>query len=202
MQRVLRAADYRRTPWKNGLGESIQIAVGPEGAGLEAFDWRVSMARVETSGPFSEFAAVDRTLIVLNGCSMRLEVSGSPSITLGPESPPHSFVGDRPTQGLLNGAGLTDFNVMTRRGRLVHRVERVPLNGGVTVGHSGLTSLWFVAHGRVTAAVADTGLDSEIELGLHDSLLITGPYEITFQSVEPTELLRVEIAEYYRNSTG
>ena len=65
--RILRAESYRRMPWKNGGGETTEIAVSPEGAGLDDFDWRVSMARVESSGPFSLFAGIDRTLAILEG---------------------------------------------------------------------------------------------------------------------------------------
>ncbi|MDP1908248.1 MAG: HutD family protein, partial [Hyphomicrobium sp.] len=42
--RILRAKDYRRMPWKNGGGETTEIAISPEGAALDSFDWRVSMA--------------------------------------------------------------------------------------------------------------------------------------------------------------
>ncbi|MBV9975040.1 MAG: HutD family protein, partial [Hyphomicrobiales bacterium] len=60
--RVLRAGQHRRMPWKNGGGETTEIIASPEGAGLDEFDWRISMARVATDGPFSRFAGVDRTL--------------------------------------------------------------------------------------------------------------------------------------------
>ena len=48
--RILRAADHKRMPWKNGGGETTEIAVFPEHAGLSDFDWRVSMARVDGDG--------------------------------------------------------------------------------------------------------------------------------------------------------
>ncbi|WP_431460998.1 HutD family protein, partial [Klebsiella pneumoniae] len=32
--RILRAADYRSMPWKNGGGVTTEIAVSPAGAGL------------------------------------------------------------------------------------------------------------------------------------------------------------------------
>ena len=38
--RILRGADYKRMPWKNGGGETVEIAVSPEGAALSDFDWR------------------------------------------------------------------------------------------------------------------------------------------------------------------
>jgi environmental stress-induced protein Ves len=46
-------------PWKNGGGETTEIAVFPDGAGLSDFDWRVSMARVDGDGPFSSFPGIE-----------------------------------------------------------------------------------------------------------------------------------------------
>ena len=65
--RILRAGNYRRMKWKNGGGETTEIALFPENAGLNDFDWRISMARVESAGPFSLFPGVDRTLSILEG---------------------------------------------------------------------------------------------------------------------------------------
>src|SRR5690348_16103916 len=73
--RIIRSSDYRRMPWKNGGGETVEVTIAPEGASLDAFDWRVSMARVASSGPFSRFPGVDRTLAVLAGGGMRLDVT-------------------------------------------------------------------------------------------------------------------------------
>ena len=75
--RILRAENYRRMRWKNGGGETAEIAVFPEGAGLDEFDWRISMARVEAGGPFSRFPGVDRTLSILEGEGMVLESRGA-----------------------------------------------------------------------------------------------------------------------------
>ena len=80
--RVLRAENYRRMPWKNGGGETVEIAVSPEGAGLGDFDWRVSMARVEADGLFSVFPGVDRTLSILEGEGMVLDIEGREPVTL------------------------------------------------------------------------------------------------------------------------
>ena len=49
-------------PWKNGGGETAEIAVSPAGAGFDDFDWRISTAIVAQSGPFSGFPGVDRVL--------------------------------------------------------------------------------------------------------------------------------------------
>jgi environmental stress-induced protein Ves len=123
--RILRAADHKRMPWKNGGGETVEIAVFPEGAGLGDFDWRVSMARVEGDGPFSSFPGIDRTLAILDGAGIVLEVEGHAARRLTCETPPHSFPADAPTAAALIAEAVTDFNVMSRRGRVDHTVERL-----------------------------------------------------------------------------
>jgi len=60
--RIIRAADCLVMPWKNGGGTTTEIAVAPEGASLNDFDWRISMAHVGADGPFSSFPGIDRTL--------------------------------------------------------------------------------------------------------------------------------------------
>ena len=95
----------RRMPWMNGGGETIEIAVSPEGAGLASFDWRVSMARVTQPGPFSSFTGVDRTLAILDGAGLTVAVAGrhpveltaaSPSSVLSRRSACHGDTGRRP----------------------------------------------------------------------------------------------------------
>jgi environmental stress-induced protein Ves len=120
--RILRAANYRRMKWKNGGGETVEIAVFPENAALDDFDWRVSMARVDGSGPFSLFPGVDRTLSVLEGEGILLSVAGRQPASLTGLSAPYSFPADVAANADLTAGPITDLNVMTRRGRYRHRV--------------------------------------------------------------------------------
>lgn len=122
--RLLSAAGFRRMPWKNGGGETVEIAVFPADAGLDDFDWRISMATVAADGPFSLFPGIDRTLSVLTGAGIALAIDGAAPVRLAPESPPHYFPADAPVEGRLIGGPITDLNVMTRRGRFRHRVAR------------------------------------------------------------------------------
>ena len=122
--RILRAADHRRMPWKNGRGETVEIAVWPEGAGLEDFGWRVSMAGVTEDGAFSIFAQVDRSLAVLTGDGIELQIQGMGLHRLLRDGPPLCFPADAPCAARLLGQPITDLNVMTRRGVFAHRLIR------------------------------------------------------------------------------
>jgi environmental stress-induced protein Ves len=123
--RIIRPSEYRRMPWKNGGGETVEIAVEPAGASLYAFDWRVSMAHVAVSGPFSRFPGVDRTLAVLEGSGIRLSVAGREAVPLRRDTPPFGFSGDDPAEAELMGGAIEDLNVMTRRAGHRHRLSRL-----------------------------------------------------------------------------
>ncbi|SHL39401.1 hypothetical protein SAMN05444159_5784 [Bradyrhizobium lablabi] len=123
--RIIRAGDCKTTPWKNGGGSTTEIAIGPTGASLEAFDWRVSMARVASDGPFSDFIGIDRTLAVVKGNGLVLITGKDAPVMLSSGSDPVSFPGDTPTSARLTAGEITDLNVMTRRGRFRHRLVRI-----------------------------------------------------------------------------
>lgn len=122
--RVLRAGDRRVTPWKNGGGSTSEIAVYPTEADLSSFDWRVSIATVVSDGPFSVFPGIDRTLAVLSGAGIQLGINGDAPKRLGVADAPFAFPGDAAVHGALIDGPIVDLNVMSRRGRIKHHVER------------------------------------------------------------------------------
>ena len=138
--RILRAAGYRVMPWKNGGGTTTEIVVSPDGAGLDDFDWRISMARVGTSGPFSSFEGIV------------LDIAGRPPARLTGASAPLSFPGDVPTGATLIGGPITDLNVMTRRGRISHTVERLSVSGDINIEPAGETTLVLPVEGATIHA--------------------------------------------------
>ena len=188
--RILRAADYRSMPWKNGGGTTTEITVSPEGAGLDDFDWRVSMARVEGGGPFSGFAGVDRTLAVLEGEGIVLDIGGRPPERLTGASAPLSFPADVPTTAALISGPITDLNVMTRRGRATHTVERLMVSAPTDIRPTTATTLILPLDGEV-------GVTDPIpsRLGPRDTLVI-GPdvAQLHVEPVRPTTVFVIRIA--------
>jgi environmental stress-induced protein Ves len=123
--KIVRASDCLTTPWKNGGGSTTEIAAAPEGASLDIFGWRISMAQVASDGPFSDFFGIDRTLAVIKGSGLVLMIGDNAPITVEPGSDPIRFPGDIPTSARLVAGEIADLNVMTRRGRFSHRLLRV-----------------------------------------------------------------------------
>ena len=161
---ILPAASHRSMPWKNGGGSTTEIAVAPDGAGLDDFDWRVSMAVVAAEGPFSAFPGVDRTLAVLDGNGLVLHGLPGGPVRLERAAAPFGFPADTAVSATLPDGPITDLNVMTRRGRFRSRVRR--LAGPATLDPD--TAVAFVlADSPCRVAVDDT---APVELARHDAL--------------------------------
>jgi uncharacterized protein len=148
--RILRSADYRRMPWKNGGGETREIAVSPAGATLESLDWRVSLASVATDGPFSVFKDVQRTLCVIQGAGIELRVGDADPTSLHVTSEPFSFDGEASTRARLIDGPIEDLNVMTRCGRFRHTVKRCAIDGEIPLSTEASTLMIYCQRGDVT----------------------------------------------------
>jgi environmental stress-induced protein Ves len=68
--RVIRRTSFTAAPWKNGGGITHEAIREPEGG--DPFRWRVSVAHIDASGPFSEFAGYDRKMVLLRGAGIDL----------------------------------------------------------------------------------------------------------------------------------
>jgi len=115
LQRFARSA-LPVTPWKNGGGTTQEVVCFPPGAGLDDFDWRVSIATIAMGGPFSVFAGVDRTIMLLEGDGVRLQSTGFDHALDTPHQP-FAFDGEAAVDCSLLGGLSTDFNLMARRER-------------------------------------------------------------------------------------
>lgn len=109
-----------RTPWKNGGGTTRELWRRDGADGL--FDARVSVARVEQDGPFSDYAGYDRTLLLLEGARFSLSVGQAVPVHLAPLHAV-SFAGELPVMGRVPLGPVEDFNVMTRRSAYRHTVR-------------------------------------------------------------------------------
>lgn len=124
--RHLAFAKYRAVPWRNGGGITSEIAVEPEGATVDTrFLWRLSLARIDRSGPFSAFEGYDRTIALVTGAGMKLDFGARGSARVDKLMQPLAFSGEWAPGCDLLGGPTEDFNVMTDRARIRHRVERV-----------------------------------------------------------------------------
>lgn len=117
------------TAWKNGGGVTVELARWPAHASLDEFDWRVSIAKVASSGPFSVFPGVDRIITLLEGEGFALRSldlhsnDGVIDHQLDQPLQPFAFVGETSIQADLIGGASVDFNVMCTRARCTASVQ-------------------------------------------------------------------------------
>jgi len=113
---IIRFAELRSEPWRNGGGVTRELASHPKAASAQdgAWDWRVSIADVSKAGDFSTFPGMERVLTVIDGELLLLTVDGA-------EHPlekyrPFRFSGEASTRGDLPTGDIRDLNVITRTG--------------------------------------------------------------------------------------
>ncbi len=134
---IFRYADNRPMPWKNGQGTTTEIAVSPAGAGLDDFDWRLSIARMESDAPFSAFPGIVRTLAIVDGAGLTLAVAGDTPVTLDQAAAPYRFAADQPAEARLLDGPVSNLNIMTRRASCTHLMRRVRFQGELEVSTAG-----------------------------------------------------------------
>jgi environmental stress-induced protein Ves len=185
--RVIRSEDLVRVPWKNGGGTTAEVAAFPEGSGFDTFGWRISMADVASDSPFSIFPEIDRTLIVIEGEGIELDVEGV-AYVLDRASPKLSFSGDDLTTGRLLSGPIRDLNVMTRRGQFRHRARFVE-SGVALLSDDTVTAFLVALDGSF-----DVTLDSAIHsLQALDTLMLESTQDLIQLSGTGRAIL-VEIA--------
>jgi environmental stress-induced protein Ves len=127
---VLRSGDYARTRWKNDGGWTTQIARSDDPPG-DDFHWRVSIAEIETDGPFSSFPGVARDLLLLEGNGIELDIDDHAPLRLSRRFERAHFKGESRVQCRLLAGATRDFNVMARSARRNCRATAGRLDDGV-----------------------------------------------------------------------
>lgn len=182
--RLLKADSYPAMPWKNGGGETREVALSPAGASLNNFDWRVSIARVDGDGPFSAFAGINRTLTILSG-AMTLIDSEDRGVHLDSGSPPFPFDGGQAITAVVTQAPVFDLNVMTRRTSHCHVVRRMSFRDeAVVTGATGVTIL---------VALQDGAVCGDVPIVRHDCLIVARDETVTLTASGTVAMLRIEI---------
>ena len=114
MIKLISPGQFKTIPWKNGLGETTELAISEHGT-LDYFDWRLSIASVVSNGSFSDFNGYDRNLILIEGCGICLTHDDDKKDNLLNILDKASFSGGSKTVGTLTRGAIKDFNIMTNQ---------------------------------------------------------------------------------------
>jgi environmental stress-induced protein Ves len=169
---LLRAATYRRVAWKNGGGttELVAVAAGATPA------WRISVARIERDGPFSDFCGYDRTIVSLSGDGVTLVFSSDEERRLSLLAP-YSFPGEAEVEARLAHGPVSDLNVMTLRETHRHDVAVIGIGeNGVPVDAGDVCGFLYVASGAVVidGQTVEAGDTARLDAGARTIAEATG----------------------------
>lgn len=155
----------REEPWANGAGSTTVILREPDDA-----DWtiRISVARVEHDGPFSDLPGTRRVLVPLDG-PMTLRFPDGRELT-GARFQALQFSGVPAPFGLLPEGPTRDFNLMLRGGARAEVLPRTLVDTMVLPDESGLRWLVYLDAGRATFHL---GADTRLALNPRDAALVT-----------------------------
>ena len=122
MIEIITEKSFNTLPWKNGKGETIELAINQHGT-LENFDWRLSMATVSENGVFSDFSGYERNLVLIEGNSIHLSHNNKHTDQLDQLLDVATFDGGNITHGFLPAGTIKDFNIITATDKYTTRVE-------------------------------------------------------------------------------
>jgi environmental stress-induced protein Ves len=148
---VVRVDDVAPQPWANGGGTTRELARADDGS------WRISLADIDTDGPFSTFAGRRRLLTVVEGPVLSLEVDGETHV-VEPQRP-FAFSGDAAVVATVAEGPVRVLNVV---------VDPRLVTPHVTVLELGRTSVLPLAGDQAAYVLSGSGARS----------LVSGPGEV------------------------
>jgi environmental stress-induced protein Ves len=166
--------DVAPLPWRGGGGVTRELLAWPT---PQDWDWRISVAELESSGPFSRFEGVERWFAVLGGAGVRLTADGQ-AHTLSAQGAPLCFDGAQDCVCELIDGACEGFNLMLRRGRSQARLLRV--QGALDVAvHPG-------------TRVAVYAWDEAVGVQVHRTFTTVPPHTLAWRAMPDGAAVRLE----------
>ena len=187
---VVRLADVVPTPWKNGGGTTRELVAWPD---AEHWIWRMSVAEVAQSGPFSRFDGVQRWFAVLGGAGVTLTHNGT-CHPLNVESTPFCFDGGGLTHCELVDGATQDFNLMVRVAgdfRNAGEARQVGAVGSMA-RVSGSASVNFNTLSNTIKIVAVYAISSWVNVRFNGEKAGFEPHSLFWRSAAAHDVIQVE----------
>ena len=140
---LLDPASYRRTPWKNGGGVTVDIAE-------EGDAWRFGRTPIPAPGPFSDYTGFDRVQVLVSGHGLVLQTPGG-EIDVRTPFQPVAFAGETPIVSRLESGPVEVVNLIGNRAKV--RIDLQVLRAGAAIGRSAGTHLAYAADGPAALAI-------------------------------------------------
>ena len=174
---IVQLRDVAPTPWRNGGGVTRELTAWPNAS---EWIWRMSVAEVASSGPFSRFEGVQRWFAVLSGAGVRLSIGGQMQ-ELTRSSAPLCFDGASPVDCQLLDGATQDFNLMLRSGIASAQMQRV---SGVLKLDTG-----------VSTVVAVYAVGTGAKVYFNHQILTVPAHSLAWRQLPANAAVRVESAD-------
>jgi environmental stress-induced protein Ves len=175
--RIIRKAAFATTQWKNGGGVTHEIIRMP--AGDDAFLWRVSIAEIGKSGPFSDFSGYERFMVLLRGSGVRLRFEDRQHSDLRQAGDLVQFDGGGAPMCELLAGPCTDLNLMVSK-----TIE------GTRAWVESVGGMRTLDSGRGTLLVLAIGGELSIDAGKDGGASTLGEWDLAVASPGETITLR------------
>ena len=157
-------AAYRRTPWKNGGGVTIDVAEamlpGFAPGSWEGMVWRFGRTAIVTPGPFSDLSGFDRHQVLVSGRGLVLETPLG-EIDVRQPFKPVRFAGETRIVSRLEAGPVEVVNLMADRSRV--SIDLSCLVSGATNSHPAGVHIIYAA--ATSCDLAINGNAFEIAIG-------------------------------------
>ena len=165
---LLDPSQYRRTPWKNGGGVTVDIA--------EQDDvWRFGRTPITTPGPFSDYAGFDRLQVLVAGRGLVLDTPDG-EIDVRTPFKPVRFTGETRIVSRLESGPVEVVNLIGARAKVRIALEVLQADSALTV-EAG-THLAYAAHGAAALDIDGTphrlAADHALRIEVTGQTIITG----------------------------
>jgi uncharacterized protein len=124
---------YRRTPWKNRGGVTVDIAdayrAGTTPGDWDGVLWRLGHTEIVAAGPFSDLSGYDRILTVIGGRGLVLDRAGGAALDVREPFRPVRFRGEDRIISRLDAGPVAVLNLIADRD---HAIDVAILAGGET----------------------------------------------------------------------
>lgn len=163
---------YHRTPWKNGGGVTVDIALAAEN-GITV--WRFGRTPIVQPGPFSDYAGFDRVQVLVAGSGLVLETPGG-EIDVRQPFRPVRFAGETPIRSRLEAGPVEVVNLIGARARV--KIDIAVLDEGRTLQLGRGTHIAYNPRGNAVLAAAGTrhtlAADHALRIDADGSLRLAG----------------------------
>lgn len=170
-------------PWRKGGGVTRQVLsrrLADSGGWIPAehdWDWRLSIADVDSSGPFSAFPGMTRILTVIEGAGITLTVDGR--VENLERYRPFVFDGGAETSAALPHGPIRDLNLIARTGTVSADVTIEHVDARRPLLMEGSNYCILLLGQAVLRPAADSEFDRAVAVDLerYDTVLGTAAFQ-------------------------